>query len=414
MIFDAFYNKKVTKNLPLYLVGAFIMLSFAGDLTRFKNLSVILMAATTIYFLFHNYRTALAPFKSTLSLCLLIFILTLFYSLLISTDPQLSIENFNKPILNGLLLFSFLIPVVLHKNTAVQIAIMILLSVAMGLLITYTRDLLIYIDDYQNGIIPFTARTHRNLSDSYVFCFPVILCLWKIYKKNSLIHWGVLLFTSIITIVFMLGTFARGAWLAALVMSAIIFIINKEKALALLGISTLICGAAILLSYKNAHEYPLTRKMEQTSSSNRYSGGTQGSALELILQNPIKGYGFGNDLFNQIYNSQVKNRPDWIYKKSLGPHNIFLSIWFAAGIAGLVALILLTIITINYAFKAFIASKDNVITAQAILFLMVSFIGWVIVRGSFENVYLNEIGIYFGLLIALTFRVSLEKTRKTI
>ncbi|WP_440137627.1 O-antigen ligase family protein [Mangrovibacter phragmitis] len=212
----------------------------------------------------------------------------------------------------------------------------------------------------------------------------------------------------------MLGTFARGAWLAALVMSAIIFIINKEKALALLGISTLICGAAILLSYKNAHEYPLTRKMEQTSSSNRYSGGTQGSALELILQNPIKGYGFGNDLFNQIYNSQVKNHPDWIYKKSLGPHNIFLSIWFAAGIAGLVALILLTIITVNYTFKAFIASKDNVITAQAILFLMVSFIGWVIVRGSFENVYLNEIGIYFGLLIALTFRVSLEKTRKTI
>jgi O-antigen ligase len=316
----------------------------------------------------------------------------------------------DKPVLNSLLLFSFLIPVVLHKCSSHQIARMILLSIAVGLACTWVRDLLQYIEDYKQGIKPFTEFTHRHLSDSYVFCFPVILCLWHIYKKNSLAHWACLISVSIITVIFMLGTFARGAWLSAVVMTLIIVIFNKEKMLAILGIATLLCGAALLLSYDNAQQHPLTKKMEQTSSSNRYGGGTQGAALELILQNPVKGYGFGNDVFHRVYNSQVADHPEWIYKQSLGPHNIFLAIWFAAGIPGLVAIIMMSLCALNYAFKAYMNSKGNIIAAQAVLLLMASFFGWTVVRGAFENVYLNELGIQFGLLMALGFRINAEKT----
>ncbi len=410
MLFRPFLTESKKASLPLYLVGGFIALNFSAELTRFKNLSVILMAATAIWFVFNNYRTALAPLKNKLFYSIIFFVLTIFYSLLISIDPQLSFNSMDKPILNSLLLFSVLLPVVLHNNSSAQIAKMILLAIAAGLVITWARDLLMYINEYQQGIMPFTEMTHRNLSDGYVFCFPVILSLWHIYKKNTLAHWVCLIVVSLITVIFMLGTFARGSWLAAVAMSAIIVIFNKEKTLALLGVATLIFGAALLLSYDKAQDHPLTKKMEQTSSSNRYGGGTQGSALELILQNPIKGYGFGNSVFHRVYNSQVKNHPEWIYKQSLGPHNVFLATWFAAGIAGLAALIIMTLSAINYAFRAFRASRANRITAQAVLLLMVSFIGWTIVRGTFENVYLNVLGIHFGLLMALGFRINAEKT----
>lgn len=410
MVFNSLFNGSKKESLPLYLVGLFIALNFTAELTKFKNLTVILMIATAICFLFKNYHLALAPLKNNLFFSVIFFVLTILYSLFISIDPQTSFDSMNKPILNSILLFSFVLPIVLHKNSAVQIASMILLSIAAGLVITCTRDLLMYIDEYRQGVMPFTEMTHRDLSDSYVLCFPVILSLWYIYKKNRIPHWACLIIATMITITFMLGTFARGLWLSVVVMSAIVIIFNKEKILAFMGMTALICGAVMLVSYDNAQEHPLTKKMEQTSSSNRYSGGTQGTALELILQNPIKGYGFGNSLFHRIYNDQVKNHPEWIYKQSLGPHNVFLAIWFAAGIVGLLALITLTLSTINYAYRAFMASRSNTITAQAVLLLMVSFIGWVIVRGTFENVYLNVLGIHFGLLMALGFRIKVENT----
>lgn len=409
MVFRSFFSDERKALFPLYLVGAFIALNFTAEMTKLKNLSVILMAVTAIWFLFRNYRAALKPLQNSLFYSIILFVLAILYSLLISIDPQLSFDSMDKPILNSLLLFSFLIPVVLHKSSSRQIARMVLLSIAVGLAFTWIRDVLLYIEDYKQGIMPFTEMTHRNLSDSYAFCFPVILCLWHIYKNNSLAHWACLIIVSLITIIFMLGTFARGAWLTAVVMAVIIVIFNKEKMLALLGIATLLCGAALLLSYDNAQQHPLTKKMEQTTSSNRYAGGTQGTALELILQNPIKGYGYGNDLFHHVYNSQVADHPNWIYKQSLGPHNIFLAIWFAAGIPGLVAIIMMTLCALNYAFKAYMSSRENIFTAQAVLLLMVSFFGWIIVRGTFENVYLNVLGIQFGLIMALGFRIKAEK-----
>lgn len=78
-------------------------------------------------------------------------------------------------------------------------------------------------------------------------------------------------------------------------------------------------------------------KLEQTDSTHRYKNGTQGTALELILENPIIGYGFGDKIYIDKYNSVVPEKPDWVFKKSLGPHNIWLYIWFGVGISGLIA-----------------------------------------------------------------------------
>lgn len=401
--------KPTYKKIPLLLVGFFIAISFVGDVTKIKNLSVILMAITVIYFLYKDFKETIRALKNTLFYSICLFTVAMLYSVAISIEPVLSFESMNRPVLNSLLLFSFLIPTVLHKNSSNDIAKMIFISVTIGLFIVFARDLYLYLQNYKNGISPFTEMSHRDFSDSYIFCFPIILCLWHLYKKNSLLHWACFLTVSVITVILMLGTFARGAWLSALIMGLIIIVVNKEKLLAFLCCAFIVSSAVLLAFNDNGQDHLLTRKIEQTSSSNRYSGGTQGTALELILQNPIKGYGYGNDLYHHVYNGQVQQHPHWFYKESLGPHNVFLAIWFAAGIFGLCAAILMSVTAIQYSLVAYTESKKNTLVAQAILFLIVSFIGWFIVRGNVENVYINVLGIYFGLLMALGSRVKEEK-----
>ncbi|MGR6438290.1 hypothetical protein ACU42Y_02345 [Proteus mirabilis] len=58
-----------------------------------------------------------------------------------------------------------------------------------------------------------------------------------------------------------------------------------------------------------------------------------------MLEQPIKGYGYGNQLYHNVYNQQVKQHKNWVFKKSIGPHNVFLAFWFAGGILGLISLI---------------------------------------------------------------------------
>lgn len=77
-----------------------------------------------------------------------------------------------------------------------------------------------------------------------------------------------------------------------------------------------------------------------------------------------------------------------------------MSIWFAAGLAGLLALLYLygSIIkeTTNVIFKKVMVSPYN---GHLLLFL--TFVGFYIIRGNFEEVDLKPIGLIVSLLLAM-------------
>ncbi|EPJ4970340.1 O-antigen ligase family protein, partial [Proteus mirabilis] len=158
---------------------------------------------------------------------------------------------------------------------------------------------------------------------------------------------------------------------------------------------------AKLLPANDYFNRTLQFKLTQTNSGLRFDGGTQGSALDLILEQPIKGYGYGNQLYHNVYNQQVKQHKNWVFKKSIGPHNVFLAFWFAGGILGLISLL--------YFCASFIAQgiqlirKNQGIIRQAALVLLMSFLGVYVLRGLFENAYINQVGILLGLMLALRY-----------
>ncbi|MBQ0213193.1 O-antigen ligase RfaL [Proteus vulgaris] len=394
------YSKKSLWNLSI--IGLYIILIYLPDITRYKNIVMGLIGATALWYLVRDFKAICKIFKNNLSFSLLFLLLVIGYSILISVEPSISIKEINKPILNGLLLFAVTFPIVLYKEKPADIAKMVMVAFAIGLLVIMAKELVQYYLEYQRGIWPFTILLlHRESSYALLFFFPVIFCFWSINKKHYIFHWLLLIFSSSLFLLLILGTFARGAWVALIATSILTLLINRLWVLITLNISISVLLFVIITQYPNNHflNKTLQYKLTQTNSGERFNHGTYDSALDLILEHPIKGYGYGNQLYHNVYNERVKDHKNWIFKKSIGPHNIFLAFWFAGGVLGLFGILYFCSSIIAQGIQ--LIRKNQGVIRQASLVLLMSFLGVYVLRGLFENAYINQVGILVGLMLAL-------------
>ena len=381
------------------LVFLFISTFFLDGITRYKHIISVLMIITVIYQVSRAPGTFKALYKNNLFYSVIALSLILLYATFISPDLKVSFKEFSNMVLKGFLAYSLLIPALLKDEDNESIGKIVLYSLVSGLGLRCLVEIILYIQDYNKGIMPFTTYEHRSISDSMVFLFPALLNLWFIKKTSYKI--GFIIF-SVVFLFLLLGTLSRGAWLAVFIITLLWLILNRQWKLLMLASIIITIAAACVFTYKvdNTNKDRLIYKLQQTDSSNRYTNGTQGTAWTLIMENPLKGYGYGDDIYHRIYNKRVVDFPSWISKKSIGPHNIILSIWFAAGLAGLLALLYLygSIIkeTTNVIFKKVMVSPYN---GHLLLFL--TFVGFYIIRGNFEEVDLKPIGLIVSLLLAM-------------
>ncbi|ECA4738765.1 O-antigen ligase RfaL [Salmonella enterica subsp. enterica serovar Lerum] len=381
------------------LVFLFVATYFLDGITRYKHLIIILMVITAIYQVSRSAKSFSPLFKNSVFYSVAVLSLILVYSILISPDMKESFKEFENTVLEGFLLYTLLIPVLLKDETKETVAKIVLFSFLTSLGLRCLAESILYIEDYNKGIMPFISYAHRHMSDSMVFLFPALLNIW-LFRKNAIKL--VFLVLSAIYLFFILGTLSRGAWLAVLIVGVLWAILNRQWKLIGVGAILLAIIGALVISQHNNKPDPehLLYKLQQTDSSYRYTNGTQGTAWILIQENPIKGYGYGNDVYDGVYNKRVVDYPTWTFKESIGPHNTILYIWFSAGILGLASLVYLygAIIreTASSTFR-----KVEISPYNAHLLLFLSFIGFYIVRGNFEQVDIAQIGIITGFLLAL-------------
>ncbi|ECE1949166.1 O-antigen ligase RfaL [Salmonella enterica] len=377
------------------LVFLFVATYFLDGITRYKHLIIILMVITAIYQVSRSPKSFPPLFKNSVFYSVAVLSLILVYSILISPDMKESFKEFENTVLEGFLLYTLLIPVLLKDETKETVAKIVLTSLGLRCL----AESILYIEDYNKGIMPFISYAHRHMSDSMVFLFPALLNIW-LFRKNAIKL--VFLVLSAIYLFFILGTLSRGAWLAVLIVGVLWAILNRQwKLIGVGAILLAIIGALVITQHNNKPDPEhLLYKLQQTDSSYRYTNGTQGTAWILIQENPLKGYGYGNDVYDGVYNKRVVDYPTWTFKESIGPHNTILYIWFSAGILGLASLAYLygAIIreTASSTFR-----KVEISPYNAHLLLFLSFVGFYIVRGNFEQVDIAQIGIITGFLLAL-------------
>ncbi|HEJ9629153.1 TPA: O-antigen ligase RfaL [Proteus mirabilis] len=393
------YSKKSLWNLSI--IGLYIILIYLPDITRYKNIVMGLIGATALWYLVRDFKTICKIFKNNLSFSLLFLLLVIGYSIVISVEPSISIKEINKPILNGLLLFAITFPIVLYKEKPTDIAKMVMVAFAIGLLVIMAKELVQYYLEYKRNILPFrttSQRIHREISYTLLFFFPIILIFWEknTFQKYIFLCSFYILFTFLI-----LGTMSRGAWIAFSVVTIVLLLINRQYIFIALGIFLFVLFIGLLCQGKLTHfiDKKLYYKFTQINSGKRFEGGTQSSALDLIFEQPIKGYGYGNQLYHNVYNKRVKDHPNWKFKKSIGPHNIFLAFWFAGGVLGLFGILYFCSSIIAQGIQ--LIRKNQGIIRQAALVLLMSFLGVYVLRGLFENAYINQVGILVGLMLAL-------------
>lgn len=395
------YSKKSLWNLSI--IGLYIILIYLPDITRYKNIVMGLIGATALWYLIRDFKAICKIFKNNLSFSLLFLLLVIGYSIVISVEPSISIKEINKPILNGLLLFAVTFPIVLYKEKPADIAKMVMVAFAIGLLVIMAKELVQYYLEYPQ-IKPFSwqsQKLHREISYGLLFFFPVILTLWKLKKYHSALDWLILIVSCTLFLFPILGTLARGTWIALTIIALLSLLINYQWKLLIIGLIScvfLLLGIENLPKNEFMHE-KLKYKLTQISSGDRFNNGTYDSALDLILEQPIKGYGYGNQLYHNIYNERIKEHKNWIFKKSIGPHNIFLAFWFAGGILGLFSILYFCSSIIAQGIQ--LIRKNQGIIRQAALVLLMSFLGVYVLRGLFENAYINQVGILVGLMLAL-------------
>ncbi|EHY1224520.1 O-antigen ligase RfaL [Salmonella enterica subsp. enterica] len=381
------------------LVFLFVATYFLDGITRYKHLIIILMIITAIYQVSRSPKSFPLLFKNSVFYSVAVLSLILVYSILISPDMKGSFKEFENTVLEGFLLYTLLIPVLLKDETKETVSKIVLFSFLTSLGLRCLAESILYIEDYNKGIMPFISYAHRHMSDSMVFLFPALLNIW-LFRKNAIKL--VFLVLSAIYLFFILGTLSRGAWLAVLIVGVLWAILNRQwKLIGVGAILLAIIGALVITQHNNKPDPEhLLYKLQQTDSSYRYTNGTQGTAWILIQENPIKGYGYGNDVYDGVYNKRVIDYPTWTFKESIGPHNTILYIWFSAGILGLASLAYLygAIIreTASSTFR-----KVEISPYNAHLLLFLSFVGFYIVRGNFEQVDIAQIGIITGFLLAL-------------
>lgn len=307
------------------LVFLFVATYFLDGITRYKHLIIILMVITAIYQVSRSPKSFSPLFKNSVFYSVAVLSLILVYSILISPDMKESFKEFENTVLEGFLLYTLLIPVLLKDETKETVAKIVLFSFLTSLGLRCLAESILYIEDYNKGIMPFISYAHRHMSDSMVFLFPALLNIW-LFRKNAIKL--VFLVLSAIYLFFILGTLSRGAWLAVLIVGVLWAILNRQwKLIGVGAILLAIIGALVITQHNNKPDPEhLLYKLQQTDSSYRYTNGTQGTAWILIQENPIKGYGYGNDVYDGVYNKRVVDYPTWTFKESIGPHNTILYI----------------------------------------------------------------------------------------
>lgn len=378
------------------LVSLYIFIYFLEGVTRFKHALTFLMVITALIYCYQLRAKALVFFKNNVSISFFVFIICIIYSTLISVDINASIKAAEKDILEKVIVVILSMVIVLHNEKKEDIAKFFIYSLSASIIPMAIADGMQYYNEYKEGILPFTQFEHRYKSDAFIFMAIGLMGLWSLKRKYAAVIFCILL--PILSIM-ILGTLQRGTWLAVLVPGIIWIILRKEWRLTVCVaiIATLPLGYAYL---KNDQQFStLFYKMQQTSSSERYGNGTQGAALDLILEKPIKGYGYGKDLYLDVYAKNIETHPQWYFQQPIGPHNLSLAMWFAGGIFGLVSLWLLLFALVQKSVSQYI--KNTGVTQIGWLTVFLIILGDFLVRGLFETINLQHSAIVIGIAISM-------------
>ena len=177
-----------------------------------------------------------------------------------------------------------------------------------------------------------SPTSYRYYGFRFILYFPF---LWLLTQQTH--HWKRFTWITLIAVQLALIAFSgfRGGWLASVVMILLWTFLFRAKKLTLFFAAMLV----IALSVAAFSSDYIFSKLNQTDTGKRWDGAWRAS-LDMILDQPLLGHGFGPSVFKRENDQLAEKNPDWVLGKELtGPHSIYLDATFSAGFPALFVLL---------------------------------------------------------------------------
>lgn len=196
----------------------------------------------------------------------------------------------------------------------------------------------------------------------------------------------------------LLPTGARGAWLAFAAAASIyfaFFLSFRQLLLIPVSCAAILGGAYAVLPDDSV----VVMKVNEGFSTSSRLEGTWRPAIDLSLEHPLRGAGFGKDIYFTQFTESVAAHPHWLIfqEKAPSPHNFYLHLWFSLGGIGLVVCLTMFVHFIRAFLAGHVVSGSGQVVFVAFL---ASFTAHYVVRGMFETLTWVPLSILAGAAIA--------------
>ncbi len=337
-----------------------------------------------------------------------IFVLSAGFACLNSPMPNISFGEMQAPLLKGMIVIPLIVSIVVLGLVrsgwkTEQIALLFIMALAVSGLGQLVWIIWIYLHHFiETGAFPEDPFFHRYKVGAVMIAFPFVLVAIRNPNRKLRAAMGVIAIGLLIAAI---TSNSRGAWLGIFASVAYLVLANRvywkhiihSGKVPMLSSFVAILTLLVVVSGTPLGEM-LSKKIDQGfDTSQRFGNGVWGASLDMIKAKPWLGYGYGDAVYSTAYNALAPSHPEWIVRRSIGPHNGLLAHWVAAGLGGLIAMIGL------YAGFLFGARKlvrncsgkvpavDDLVNAS-----VAAMISYYLVRGQVEIVRWDA----FGILVA--------------
>ncbi len=383
-------------------------------LSALRSLIEVLLFSAAVIELIRGVKGGSRLLINPVFLTVSLFILSVFFACAISPLPLAGLCEMQDPVFKGIVLTPLALSIcalgLIRRGWAAD-------KVALLLIVAFSFSglghLIWILTSYAGFFLGagFSAKDisfHRFKMYAVLAAFPFALTAIRCIPKR----WAwlmVLVSAGLATVT--IASNSRGAWLALLISVIYFSIVHRSGINRKIVFSTL---SVVGLLFSVVALTPLSdqigaRLSEGFNTTHRIGNGIWGATMDMIMQNPWRGYGYGDEVYNRTYNALAANRPGWLVLESRGAHNIILTHWVAAGVFGLGAILALYAGFLAGTWRLIRANQRCPVVLDLLHACIAAFISIYLVRGQFETERWNVFGILVSIILWLF--VLREKSR---
>jgi len=388
------------------LIAAILFLFLASrdvtGLSSVRSAAEILLFSAALIELIQGIKDGLRLILNPVFLTVSIFALSVVFACAMLPLPAAGLCEMQTPVLKGMMLTPLALSacalgLIRRGWTADNVALLLLVAFGFSGL----GHLIWVLTRYAGfsagaGISAKDISFHRFKMYAILAAFPFVLSAIRHLPKGR--AWLMAMLGAGLAAITITSN-SRGAWLALL--TSILYLsivhraaINRKIIFAALAMAGLLLVA---IAVTPLHTQIGERIAEGFNTTHRLGNGIWGATLDMIMQNPWRGGGYGDEMYHQTYNALAESHPEWLIQKSRGAHNVILTHWFAAGVFGLGAILALYAGYLAGAGQLIRVHQRFPVVRDLLHAGLAAFISIYLVRGQVETERWNV----FGTLVAV-------------